>query len=184
VGKLGSTPETAVGPGQKASKDWFDWAETYVADRKLSEAKWHNLFSPSAERVLKLAAQAAASLRHDAVGAEHLLAGVLKFNLGSAAAALKQAGLNLPVLRQEIESVLGVSEQKQIEAPIPYTARSKRIIERAQDRVRGLEGAHIEVEDLLLELLAEDEGLPAQIFRKRSIDVETIKRAVTRKANQ
>jgi len=162
-------------------KDWFDWAETSLANWKIREAKWHESFSPSAEQVLKLATQAALSLKHDAVGAEHLLAGVLKFNSGHAAAVLRRAGLTLAALREEIESEWGESEQNKVKRTIPYTPRCKGIIQRAEARIRGLADVRVEVEDLLLELLAEKDGLPARIFRKRAIDMEAIKSAVTMK---
>ena len=100
-------------------KDWFDWAETHLADWKIRDSEQHESFSPSAEQVLKLATQAALSLKHDAVGAEHLLAGVLKFNSGHAAAALRRTGLNLPALREDIESEWGLSEQDKVKRPIP-----------------------------------------------------------------
>jgi ATP-dependent Clp protease ATP-binding subunit ClpA len=94
--------------------DWFDWAETSLANWKTREAERHESFSPSAEQVLKFATQAALSLNHDAVGAEHLLAGVLKFYSGHATAVLRRAGLTLRALREEIESERGVSEQNKI----------------------------------------------------------------------
>jgi ATP-dependent Clp protease ATP-binding subunit ClpC len=162
-------------------KDWFDWAETSLANWKVRDAERDESFSPCAEQVLKLATQAALSLNHDAVGAEHLLAGVLKFNSGHAAAALRGTGLTLPALREEIESAWGIDEQNKIKRPIPYTPRCKGIIQRAQARVRRLGGVRVEVEDLLLELLAEKDGLPAQIFRRRAIEVEAIKSAVITK---
>jgi ATP-dependent Clp protease ATP-binding subunit ClpC len=163
-------------------KDWFDWAGTCLADWKLRDAKWHDSFSPSAEQVLKLATQAALSLGHDAVGAEHLLAAVLRFNSGHASAALKPTGLTLPALRQEIESAWGVTEKNIVKRRIPYTPRCRGIIERAQANVRSLDDGRVEIEDLLLELLAEENGLPAQIFRRRDVDVEAIKKAVITKA--
>jgi ATP-dependent Clp protease ATP-binding subunit ClpC len=162
--------------------DWFDWAETSLANWKLRAAERRGSFSASAEQVLKLATQAALSLKHDAVGAEHLLAGILKLDSGHAATALRQAGLTLPALREEIESAWGINEQKKVRQPIPYTPRCRRIIERAQTKARALEGVRVEVEDLLVELLAERDGLPARIFRKRAIDVEAIKNVVIRKA--
>jgi ATP-dependent Clp protease ATP-binding subunit ClpC len=166
-------------------KDWFDCAETFLADWKLRDAERQGSLSACAEQVLELATEAALSLNHDAVGAEHLLAGVLKFNSGHAAGALRKAGLTLPALREEIESARGVvCEQKEVTPPIAYTPRCRGIIQRAEARVRSLEGARVEVEDLLLELLAERDGLPAQIFRRRAIDVEAIKGAVMRKACQ
>jgi len=161
--------------------DWFAWAESSLANRKVRDAEWHESFSPCAKQVLEFATQAALSLKHDAVGAEHLLAVVLRLNTGHAASALRCAGLTLPSLREEIESE-GISGQKAVRRPIPYTPRCRGIIQRAQSRVRGLGNVRVEVEDLLLELLAEEDGLPAQIFRKRAIDVEAIKRAVATKA--
>jgi ATP-dependent Clp protease ATP-binding subunit ClpA len=85
--------------------------------------------------------------------------------------------LTLPALREEIESAWGVSEHNKVKRPIPYTPRCRGIIERTQARIRGLSGVRVEVEDLLLELLAEQGGLTAQIFRRRAIDVEAIKSA-------
>ena len=168
--------------GSDMQKDWFDWAETFLANWKLCDAEWRRSFSAGAEQVLKLARQAALSLNHNAIGAEHLLAGVLEFNSGHAAAALRQAGLTLPALREEIESAWGASPQKKVKRPIYFTPRCKGIIQRAQARVRSLEGVRVEVDDLLLELLAEKDGLPARIFRKRAIDVEAIKSVAMRKA--
>jgi ATP-dependent Clp protease ATP-binding subunit ClpC len=160
-------------------RDWFDWAETSLANWKLRGAEGRGAFSPCAEQVLNLATQAALSLKHDAVGPEHLLAGMLKFNSGHAAFALTQSGLTLPVLREEIESEWGVCEQNKVERPIPYTPRCKGIIQRAEARVLSLGGFRVEVEDLLLELLAEKDGLPAQIFGRRAVDIEEIRSAIT-----
>ena len=165
-------------------KDWFDWAGSFLADREVRDTEWRSSFSESAQQVLELATQAALSLKHDAVGAEHLLAGVLKLNSGHAAAALRRAGLTLPSLREEIESERGVSGQNMVKRPIPYTPRCKGIIQRARARIRGLGNVRVEVEDLLLELLAEKDGLPAKIFCKRAINVEEIKSAVMTKAHE
>jgi ATP-dependent Clp protease ATP-binding subunit ClpC len=159
-------------------KGWFDWAETSLTNWQVRDAEWNQSFSPSARKALEVATQAALSLNHDAVGAEHLLAGMLKLNSGPAPAALRRTGLTLPGLREEIESEWGVSEQNKVKRPIPYTPRCRGIIQRAQARVRTLGNVRVEAEDLLLELLAEKDGLPAKIFRRRAIDVEEIKSAV------
>lgn len=155
-------------------KDWFDWAET-------SLAAWKDRDSTSGHQVLNLVLQAAVLLNHDAVGAEHLLAGVLKLDSGEGAAALRKAGLTLSALRQEIERTTGTREPNIIKRALPYTPRCKAIIERAQAKVRDQKGEPIEADDLLLELLAEKEGLPARIFRQRAIDVDAIRRIVLTK---
>jgi len=165
-----------------AKEDWFDWAESFLTDRKARETEWNESFSPRAERVLELATQAALSLHHDAVGVEHLLSGLLKLNSGAAAVALKDAGLNLALLRAEIDAERGKDREREISRPIPWTPRSKGIIQRSRDAVRASGQLYVEPENLLWELLTEKEGLTARIFRKRAIDVEKIKNAII-KAN-
>lgn len=166
-------------------RDWFDWAGTCLANWKLRDAKWNESFSPAAMQVLSLATQAALSLNHNAVGAEHLLAAVLKFNSGQPSTALELTGLTLPALREEIEAAWGVREQNVVTLRIAYTPRCRRIIERAQGKVRRLGRTRVEVEDLLLEILADGDGLPAQIFRRRAVNVEAIRKAViTKTADQ
>jgi ATP-dependent Clp protease ATP-binding subunit ClpC len=166
-------------------KTWFDRALAFLADgrarAKERHEERHKMFSPCAEQVLELATQAALSLNHNFVGAEHLLAGILKLDSGKAVAALKSAGLTLPSWREEIEPYSGVGEHPQFLLPIPYTPRSKGLVERAQAKVRSSGGDSVEVEDLLLELLAEKEGVPARAFRRWGIDVEAIKSAITKK---
>ena len=163
-------------------QDWFDWAESYLADRKVHDTKWRESFSPQAEQVLEFATQTALSLKHDSVGAEHLLAAVLKLDSGYGAAALKRAGLTLRSLLDEIESERGLSVQKMVAWPILYTPRCKGIIQRARAKIRKLGIARVDVDDLLLELLAERDGLPAKIFCKRSINVTQIKSTIITKA--
>jgi ATP-dependent Clp protease ATP-binding subunit ClpC len=165
-------------------KDWFDWAESFLAEWKVRHTEWPESFAPRAGQVLELATQAALSLKHDFVGAEHLLAGMLRLNSGRATAALKRAGLTLPSLRDEIDSERGVGVYKTVSRPIPYTPRCRGIIQRARAKIRGLGNARVDVEDLLLELLAEKDGLPAKIFRKRAINVEEIKSAIMTKARE
>ncbi len=174
AGQAMTSPETK-------QPDWFDWAESFLADGKARDTEWDESFMPNAARVMALASQAASSLNQDYVGAEHLLAGMLKLGSGAAAVALKHAGLTLPLLKEEIESARGAAGPKKVGGAIPYTSRGKDIIMRARARAQGV---RVEVEDLLVELLAEREGLPASVFRKRAIDVEKIKRAIAREACQ
>jgi ATP-dependent Clp protease ATP-binding subunit ClpC len=131
-------------------------------------------FTPDAARAVSLAAQAARSLGHNYVGAEHLFAGIVKLGAGTTADALKHIGLTLPMLKQEIEAASGVVKGKKSDRAIPYTPRCKEIIKRANSRARD-RGGQVEVEDLFFELLTETEGLPARIFRKRAVDVAKIK---------
>ncbi|HWA24102.1 MAG TPA: Clp protease N-terminal domain-containing protein [Lacunisphaera sp.] len=159
---------------EEPPKDWFAWAEAEIADWKARAAVPDETFSPEAVRVVELAARAARSLGHNYVGAEHLLAGIMKQGSGAGVAALERAGLTLPGLREEIESGQPSVPRQSSAGSIPYTPRWKGIIQRARTCARGA-GARVEVDDLLRELLVEKEGLPADIFRRRAIDVEKLR---------
>lgn len=152
--------------------DWFDWAESFMADLRARETEWRETFAPRAEQVLHFAAQAAHSLSHDAVGAEHLLAGVLKLSSGKAFSVLRRAGLTLPLLREEIESERGEGGKGKVNLPLHYTPRCRGIIQRVRAKLIGLEGVRVEPEDLLMALLAENDGLCTKIFLKQAINVD------------
>lgn len=171
-----STVGTVASP-KTPKEDWFVWAESFLADWKDREREWAESFTADAGRVLAGAAQAARSLNQDYVGAEHLLAGILKFGTGAVGAALKDAGLSLAVLKMEIESARGAVTATKARGTVSYTPRCKDIIARARLRART-RGAQTDLADLLQELLDEKEGLPANIFRKRGIDAHKIRSAI------
>jgi ATP-dependent Clp protease ATP-binding subunit ClpA len=64
-------------------------------------------FSPRAKRVIELAGEAASQLRHEVIGTEHLLLGLLKENEGIAAQVLINLGLKLADVRDMVLKVLG-----------------------------------------------------------------------------
>jgi ATP-dependent Clp protease ATP-binding subunit ClpC len=158
-------------------EDWFAQAEAFLVDWKARDAGWAESFTPIAAQVLAEAVRAARSLNHDFVGAEHLLVGIAKCSAGAVAAALKETGISLGLLKDEITSAHSPARRTKVKAPIPYTPRCKGIIARARARADE-RGSRTDAEDLLLELLAEKEGLPANIIRKRAINVDKIKRAI------
>lgn len=159
---------------EQVENDWFDWAEAHRTDWKAQDARqrvaaleWRAAISTDTGQVLEFAQQAALSLGHDAVGAEHLLAALLKLNRGTAAQLLKDAGLSLPALRMEIETDRGLGAARRQD--IPWTPRASGIMQRAR-AVAQAESRLVEPEDILFELLGEKAGFPARLFSRRTID--------------
>jgi ATP-dependent Clp protease ATP-binding subunit ClpC len=66
--------------------------------------------TPRAKRVIELAMEEARNLRHNYVGTEHLLLGLIREEEGVAAQVLKNLGLKLDDVRNEIRKLLGTSE--------------------------------------------------------------------------
>ena len=70
-------------------------------------------FSPRAKRVIELAGETASQLRHDVIGTEHLLLGLLKEHEGIAAQVLSKLGLKLDGVRDMVLEVLGAEMGEQ-----------------------------------------------------------------------
>ena len=64
-------------------------------------------FTPRAKRVLELCQEAAKELRHNYIGTEHLLLGLIREEQGVAATVLKDLGLRLEDVRSEVLEILG-----------------------------------------------------------------------------
>ncbi|NJP91209.1 Clp protease [Nonomuraea sp. FMUSA5-5] len=67
----------------------------------------HIPFTPRAKKVLELSLREALQLRHNYIGTEHILLGLIREGEGLAAQALVDAGADLPDLRQRVLDRVG-----------------------------------------------------------------------------
>jgi ATP-dependent Clp protease ATP-binding subunit ClpC len=80
-----------------------------------------------ARRVVVLAQEEARRLKHDYVGSEHLLLGLLAVRDGVAARALASLGITLELTRERVVQRVGSGEQDSPNA-IPFTPRAKKLL--------------------------------------------------------
>jgi ATP-dependent Clp protease ATP-binding subunit ClpC len=128
-------------------------------------------FTERAQKVIAYAQEEARRLKHNVVGTEHLLMGLLREREGIAGKALKNMGLDLDKVRQQIEMMIGLGPFT-IQGPIGYTPRAKRVMELALDESRKLGHNYVGTEHILLGLIREGEGVAAQILSNFGISVE------------
>jgi ATP-dependent Clp protease ATP-binding subunit ClpC len=119
-------------------------------------------FTDRARRVIVLAQQEARTLNHNYIGTEHLLLGLLADAGGTAARALESLGVTLDAAREQVREMLGEGQHVQ-QGHIPFTPRAKKVLELSLREALNLGGDHIGTEHLLLGLLAEADGVGAQI---------------------
>ncbi len=74
-------------------------------------------FTPRAKKVLELASEEASNLRHNYIGTEHLLLGLIRENEGVAAQVLMNLGLKLEDVREEVLELLGADMSSNESAP-------------------------------------------------------------------
>lgn len=158
---------------------WFEWAAEHLEGRQARELAFRNLFTSEALEAIQNAAQAAYLLGHDCVGAEHLLAGLLKSNHGGVPEFLKVSGIDLPALRSEIDAARGKGcGQKSSAWPQSYTPRFSRVLATVKKEAASRGSSHIDTGHLFLGLLHERDGLPAGILKKFHVDPDQIRLAV------
>ncbi len=90
-----------------------------------------------ARQVVVLAQQEARRLKHDYVGSEHLLLGLLVVQDGVAARALASLGISLELVRERVVRMVGRGEQDS-PAAIPFMPRAKRLLALALEEALSL----------------------------------------------
>jgi ATP-dependent Clp protease ATP-binding subunit ClpC len=127
------------------------------------------------EQVLALALDEARQLRHDWLGTEHLLLGIIRQRDGIAGSILEEFGLELEPVRDALRAIAG--EGAESTEGIALTPRMERVIGIAEGFALG-QGANVSSEHLLLGLLEEGEGLSADLLRRRGVDLEQLRSRV------
>ncbi len=140
-------------------------------------------FSERARRVLTLAQEEAQHLKHNYIGTEHILLGLVREEEGVAAKVLANLGVGLNKVRASVEFIIGRGE-KAGAGETGLTPRARRVIELAIDEARYLSHNYIGTEHLLLGLLREGEGIAAGVLGSFDITLERARAEVTRVLSQ
>ena len=134
-------------------------------------------FTDRARRVVVLAQDEARGLKHNYIGTERLLLGLISEGEGVAAKALETMGIKGEAVRASVIEIIGEGE-KPVEGHIPFTPRAKRVFELSLREALQLGHNYIGTEHLLLGLLKEGEGVAAQVLTKQGADLAQVRQTV------
>jgi ATP-dependent Clp protease ATP-binding subunit ClpC len=129
-------------------------------------------FTDRVRKVLSLAREEATRLRHDYVGTEHILLGLIREGEGVAAAILTNLNVELQSLKERIESRVDRGKSQMTAEEVPYTTRAKKVLEFSVAEARNLKHSYVGTEHLLLGLLREEKGLAAQVLGEMGVSIE------------
>jgi ATP-dependent Clp protease ATP-binding subunit ClpC len=163
--------------------NWFESAKEFLAKWKAQETKSWGNFTPRAKQVIALAHKEAERLNHNFIGTEHILLGLIKEGKGVAVNVLKNLGLNLENVRMEVEKQVGIQCDQKIAVCIPFTPRTKRVLEIAKEEAKLLNHNYVGTEHLLLGLLRESEGVASRVFKNFNINVEQTRKEIVNELN-
>ncbi len=136
-------------------------------------------FTDRARMVLQFANQEALRLNHEYVATEHILLGLIKEGSGVAANVLKNLyGLDLRMVRLEVEKVVEIGPREVILGKLPQTPRAKKIIEYAIEEAKNLGHKYVGTEHILLGLLREQDGGAAFVLMNLGLKLKEVREKV------
>src|SRR6516165_2595348 len=136
-------------------------------------------FTERARQVVVLAQEEARTLKHNYIGTEHILLGLLREEEGLAARVLEALDITVERVRAQVVRIVGSGEEV-TSGQIPFTPRAKKVLELALREALSLGHNHIGTQHILPGLVRENEGVAARILLDFDADSEKIRNEVIR----
>jgi len=130
-------------------------------------------YTEKAKRAIMIAQEEAINLNHDYIGTEHILIGLIKEEEGVASQVLRQLGVNVDKVVEEVERLVGKGEYQQV-GEIAFTPRAKKILELASQEASQLKNNYIGTEHILLGLIKEGSGVAVRILADLGINLDNV----------
>ena len=127
-------------------------------------------FAAEVRTALEKAREASIEMRHDYVGTEHVLLGLMNTNDGQTIfAALR---IDTGEIKRLIESHVKRGTRAMSLGELPYTSRSKKVLEYAMREAKDWNHDHVNCSHLLIGLLREEKGIAAQILNHEGVTLQ------------
>lgn len=142
-------------------------------------------FTQRARRVLSLAQEAAERFKHNYIGTEHILLGLMREEGGIAGRVLRDLGLEQPRVEELVEE-LSRATARTTNTALDLSPGTKRVLELAVDEARRLGKAlgqselYVGTEHLLLGLMRQSEGVAIEVVKRLGVSPEEVRRQVRR----
>ncbi|MFA6632678.1 MAG: ATP-dependent Clp protease ATP-binding subunit, partial [Kiritimatiellia bacterium] len=137
-------------------------------------------FTERAQRALQLAAREAERFNHPYIGTEHLLLGLVALGEGVAVEVLEELGVSLDDVRIAVERMVGFGGDTKTKGELPYTPRTKKVLQLAVSEAQSMQQQMVGTEHLLLALLREGEGVAAQVLQSLNVRIDEVLDGVRR----
>lgn len=122
-----------------------------------------------------LAREEAAKFNHQYIGTEHILLGLLRERSGVAANVLRYLDVQEDRIREEIHKIVQNGPTMATLGQLPFTPRSKIVLELSMEEANRLHHNYIGTEHLLLGLIRENEGVAAQVLMNLGLRADMVR---------
>lgn len=137
-------------------------------------------YTERARQVIVLGQDEARLLKHNYIGTEHLLLGLLREEEGLAARTLEHLDVDVESVRRWIAKTIGVGDEVTT-GQIPFTPRSKKVLELSLREALSLGHNYIGTEHILLGMVREGEGIACRYLSEElAVTADTVRNEVIR----
>ncbi len=131
-------------------------------------------YTPQAGKVLELAAKLSKKLRHNYVGTEHILAGLMQEGTGVAAQVLADSHMEEKKLLELIEELISPGEGIELPDADGYSPRIQKVLDTAEKEAEHFGSSEIGTEHLLLALLKENESASVRLLKTMGANLQKL----------
>lgn len=131
-------------------------------------------FTERARDVIVFAQEEAVVLKHNYIGTEHILLGLIREEEGDAARFLSNHALTLDLAREQVLRLVGYGSGTP-DHRLPFSPKAKKALELGLREALSLGKNYIGTEHLLLGLMREAEGVGANVLMNFGIDFEKLR---------
>lgn len=126
-------------------------------------------FTERSIRVVNAAQIEARRLDHNYVGTEQLLLGLIATRPSIAAQVLADLDITLEEVQEQVQAVIGRGTGLS-RTEIPFTPRSRRVLEQSLKEAERLGHSQVEPEHLLLAIVQDEAGLATQVLERLGVE--------------
>ena len=133
-----------------------------------------NQYTKAAQMSIEAAAKAARHMKHDCIGSEHLLLGILEEENNVAAKVLEAGGIQAERIRNLIENSICSAGSVAVKSPYKYTVMYNRVIEQSKAEAIRTRSEKVGTEHLLLAMIRTPDCIAMKILNSIGVNIQKL----------
>ena len=129
-------------------------------------------YTAKARKAIDLASKVSKNLKHNYVGTEHLLLGLLKEGTSVAAKVLNENGVDYDKVVGLIKELIAPTDGVQVLENGGYSPRMEKLLENAENEAIRFQSEEIGTEHLLLTMIKETDCVASRLFHTLSVNLQ------------
>ncbi|MEZ5025212.1 MAG: ATP-dependent Clp protease ATP-binding subunit [Chitinophagales bacterium] len=134
-------------------------------------------FSPKVKEVISFSREEALRLKHDQIGVEHLLLGLIREGDGMAIKVLRSLGIDIPLLRKKVEEAIKdrITSISGNVNSLPLTKQAEKVLKITLLEAKSMRQDTVGTEHLILSILKNKENIVTQLLSRWDVTYEVFK---------